>query len=378
MKLSKQNRLVDLHTIEKEMIAFDAQWESIFRSPDAETQVLLDYLRQQKGGRIRPKMVFLAAGMGGAVTEESFRMAQLVELLHLSSLIHDDVIDHGRIRRGVKTVNAQYDNKLAVLLGDYLLSRSLSLMGQSHIPQVLQEISGTVGALTSGEMRQILHVGDFEMQESDYEKIVSQKTASLIQSAFVLGTLSAQYSSSASSAVFVSGSSDLTLVRRMGHLLGMAFQYKDDWKDYQPEIDGKGWGNDICEQQVTLPVIFAYRQMREEERKEFRQLYQKAATDRQAVQEVADVVRKRGGLACLEKKIAGFREELWRILPDFPEGPFRDNLWRMVEDITDTQGGVADTRGGEADTRGSEAAGVGTDGATCDAAICSHEVFDKN
>ena len=164
----------------------------------------------------------------------------------------------------------------------------------------------------------------------------------------------------------------------MGHLLGMAFQYKDDWKDYQPEIDGKGWGNDICEQQVTLPVIFAYRQMREEERKEFRQLYQKAATDRQAVQEVADVVRKRGGLACLEKKIAGFREELWRILPDFPEGPFRDNLWRMVEDITDTQGGVADTRGGEADTRGSEAAGVGTDGATCDAAICSHEVFDKN
>ena len=316
-------------------------------------------------------------------------MAQLVELLHLSSLIHDDVIDHGRIRRGVKTVNAQYDNKLAVLLGDYLLSRSLSLMGQSHIPQVLQEVSGTVGALTSGEMRQILHVGDFEMQESDYEKIVSQKTASLIQSAFVLGTLSAQYSSSASSAVFVSGSSDLTLVRRMGHLLGMAFQYKDDWKDYQPEIDGKGWGNDICEQQVTLPVIFAYRQMREEERKEFRQLYQKAATDRQAVQEVADVVRKRGGLACLEKKIAGFREELWRILPDFPEGPFRDDLCRMVEDITDTQGGVADTRGGEADTRGdtrggesdtrgSEAAGVGTDGATCDAAICSHEVFDKN
>lgn len=315
------------------MIAFNTQWRLNFCSPESDTQVLLDYICQQKGGQVRPQMVFLTAGIFGTINEETFLMAQLVELLHLSSLIHDDVIDHGLIRRGVKTVNVLYDSKMAVLLGDYLLSRILHLINRSQLPNLLHEVAETVSELTSGEMRQILHTGDFEMQDSDYEKIIGKKTAALIRSSFVLGGLSSQYSK-ADSASFHNGL-DLTLMRQMGHLLGMAFQYKDDWKDFQPDNGGKGWGNDIGEQQITLPVIFVYNQMDAQERADFRKMYSEAASNTQTLQELVGLIRKRGGLECLRRKIVSLRAEMQTVISCFPDNSYRDDLWKLVESITE-------------------------------------------
>ncbi|MCM5527189.1 polyprenyl synthetase family protein [Parasegetibacter sp. NRK P23] len=318
MKLAKS-------VIQEELKVFEKEFELAVKSRIALLDRIMQYIVKRKGKQLRPMFVLLSAKLCGEVTPAGYRAASLVELLHTATLVHDDVVDDSMERRGFFSINALWKNKIAVLVGDYLLSKGLLLSLDNHDFRVLQILSEAVRKMSEGELLQMEKARNLNLREDIYFEIITNKTASLLASSCAAGA----YSSSG-------GDEALTdRMRAFGEKVGIAFQIKDDLFDYGKEDVGKPTGNDIKEKKLTLPLIYTLNTVAPALRKELIYLIKNHNTDREKVDYIMKVVQESGGIAYAAKKMQQYRDEALALLHLFPKSDVRDALEELVRYTTD-------------------------------------------
>ena len=268
--------------------------------------------------------VLLSAKLGGPITESSYRAASLVELLHTATLVHDDVVDEADERRGFFSINALWKNKIAVLVGDYLLSKGLLLSLNNKDHQILQILSEAVKLMSEGELLQIEKSRKLNLDETVYYNIINGKTASLLASACAAGA----------SSTFESAD-DIEKMRLFGEKVGMAFQIKDDLFDYGSTNVGKPTGNDIKEKKLTLPLIYALNNCDATIKKKIIYILKNQNTQKDKVDYVIEQVQLLGGIDYATQKMFAFRDEALAILYTFEDSEVRDALEELVRYTTD-------------------------------------------
>ncbi|MBL7887612.1 MAG: polyprenyl synthetase family protein [Flavobacterium sp.] len=307
--------------IVKEMELFEKKFFESMSSKVALLNRITYYIVNRKGKQMRPMFVFLTAKMitNGTVNERTYRGASVIELIHTATLVHDDVVDDSNRRRGFFSINALWKNKIAVLVGDYLLSKGLLLSIDNGDFDLLRIISVAVREMSEGELLQIEKARRLDIDETIYYEIIRQKTATLIAACCALGAKSV--------------SEDVELVERMrkfGELIGMAFQIKDDLFDYTDEAIGKPTGIDIKEQKMTLPLIYALNNCSSSEKSWCINSIKNHNKDKKRVKEVIQFVKDKNGLAYAEQKMVEFQQEALQLLHNFPSSEYKDSLTLMV------------------------------------------------
>ncbi len=306
--------------IREEMELFEKKFYESMTSQVALLNRITYYIVNRKGKQMRPMFVFLVAKMvSGSVNERTYRGASVIELIHTATLVHDDVVDDSNQRRGFFSINALWKNKIAVLVGDYLLSKGLLLSIDTGDFDLLKIISVAVREMSEGELLQIEKARRLNITEEVYYEIIRKKTATLIASCCALGARSV--------------SDDEMLVEKMrlfGERIGMAFQIKDDLFDYSEEAIGKPTGIDIKEQKMTLPLIHVLNNCSESERKWLINSVKNHNKDKTRVKQVIAFVKQHNGLEYAEKKMEYFHEGALELLRSFPDGPYKSALILMV------------------------------------------------
>jgi octaprenyl-diphosphate synthase len=305
--------------IKKEMSDFESKFQHSVYTRVALLNRIMTYIVKRKGKQIRPILVFLSAGIHGQISEKTFRGAALVELLHTATLIHDDVVDDSFERRGFFSLNALWKNKIAVLVGDYLLARGL-LLSVDHKDFDLLAISSTaVKQMSEGELLQLEKSRTLNLQEPEYFDIIRMKTASLIASCCAMGTKS------------VSDDDEIVgKMRLFGEYVGIAFQIKDDLFDYGDDVIGKPTGIDIKEKKLTLPLIYALNQVSRSEHKQVIKTIRGYDSDRKRFRFLVDFVKTNGGIDYAEKRMLEFQNKAFDILGSFEPSPYRDSMKNLV------------------------------------------------
>lgn len=301
--------------VDDEMKAFRQYFREAMRSKVGLLDKVTQYVLRQKGKEIRPILVLLSAELCGGVRESSYRAAALVELLHTATLVHDDVVDDAERRRGVFSINALWKNKIAVLLGDFLLSRGLLLALDHNEHELLHTVSDAVRRMSEGELLQIEKARKLDIDEETYFKIISDKTASLIAACMVSGAASADATEE-----------HQEKVRQIGEQLGLAFQIRDDLFDYGSVDVGKPLGIDLQEKKMTLPLIVSLQRVDKAERKRIIRIVKKKRKSRTDVLEIGRFVSDNGGLAYARSKMEGLAADAAESLSTFPESEARDAL----------------------------------------------------
>ena len=305
----------------QEMELFEQKFYEAMSSKVALLNRITYYIVNRKGKQMRPMFVFLSAKMlgDGQVNERTYRGASVIELIHTATLVHDDVVDDSNQRRGFFSINALWKNKIAVLVGDYLLSKGLLLSIDYGDFDLLKIISVAVREMSEGELLQIEKARRLDITEDIYYEIILKKTATLIASCCALGAKSV--------------SDDEILVEKMrkfGELIGMAFQIKDDLFDYSDEAIGKPTGIDIKEQKMTLPLIYALNNCSDKEKSWCINSIKNHNKDKKRVREVIQFVKDKNGLSFAESKMAQFQQEALQLLQDFPQSIYKESLTLMV------------------------------------------------
>ena len=312
--------------ISKELDLFEEHFRNAVRSRVALLDRIMEYIVKRKGKQLRPMFVLLSAKLGGQITESSYRAASLVELLHTATLVHDDVVDEADERRGFFSINALWKNKIAVLVGDYLLSKGLLLSLNNKDYQVLQILSEAVKLMSEGELLQIEKSRNLNLKESVYYDIINGKTASLLASACAAGA----------SSTFDSAE-EIEKMRLFGEKVGMAFQIKDDLFDYGSKNVGKPTGNDIKEKKLTLPLIYTLNNCEASIKKKIIYIIKNQNTDKVKVDYVIDEVKRLGGIEYATQKMFSFRDEALAILYTFEDTEVRQALEELVRYTTDRE-----------------------------------------
>ena len=307
--------------IQDEMELFEKKFYQSMTSKIALLNRITYYIVNRKGKQMRPMFVFLTAKMinNGQVLERTYRGGLVIELIHTATLVHDDVVDDSNRRRGFFSINALWKNKIAVLVGDYLLSKGLLLSIDNGDFDLLKIISVAVREMSEGELLQIEKARRLDITEDVYYEIIRQKTATLIAACCALGAKSV--------------SDDEIIVenlRKFGELIGMAFQIKDDLFDYSDEAIGKPTGIDIKEQKMTLPLIYVLNICSNNEKSWLINSIKNHNRDKKRVKEVIEFVKNRNGLAYAESKMIQFQQEALLILESFPESEYKSSLILMV------------------------------------------------
>ncbi len=305
--------------VQADLDAFDNYFRDALKTDVGLLNVVLRYLLKQKGKRIRPTLVLLAARTMGQPTESTFRAAALVELLHTATLIHDDVVDEADTRRGAFSINALWKNKVGVLLGDYFLSRGLLLALDNRDYDALHALSDAVRRMSEGELMQIEKARRLDISEDEYFRIISDKTASLISTCTAAGALSAG-----------ADESEVGRMKAFGEALGLAFQIRDDLFDYGSEDVGKPLGIDVQERKMTLPLIYALRETDPGEARRIRRIVRKKRKSRRQVDEVIAFVREAGGLSYATARMHDHASEARRLLLTFEPSEARRALESLV------------------------------------------------
>jgi octaprenyl-diphosphate synthase len=307
--------------IYEEMERFEKKFTDSMSSNVSLLNRITHFIVNRKGKQMRPMFVFLTAKLlgDGAITERTYRGASVIELIHTATLVHDDVVDDSNQRRGFFSINALWKNKIAVLVGDYLLSKGLLLCINNEDFDLLKIISVAVKEMSEGELLQIEKARNLDITEDIYFEIIRQKTATLLAACCAMGAQS------------VSKDKDtVEKMRSFGTLLGMAFQIKDDLFDYGETKIGKPTGIDIKEQKMTLPLIFTLNNVSSKKRKWLIHSVKKYNKDNERVKEVIQVVKDTGGLDYAQKRMESFQKEALDILLTFPKSSYRDSLELMV------------------------------------------------
>ena len=313
----------DLVNIKKpvadELDAFEEHFREALKSNVPLLDKIMYYIIRRKGKRIRPMFVFLSARMFGSITPSTYRAASLIELLHTATLVHDDVVDDSYERRGVFSINALWKNKIAVLVGDYLLSRGLLLALDNKEYQVLQIMSAAVKAMSEGELLQIEKTRRLNITEEVYFDIIKQKTASLIAASCAAGAASVQ-----------AGEHDVELMRQLGEKAGLAFQIKDDLLDYGDSDIGKPRAIDLKEKKITLPLIYALQQSDAQRRRKIIRTIKHHSDNSKKVREVIDYVRSCGGIQYATEKMLELRAGAMDIADALPHSEARDSMKALI------------------------------------------------
>ncbi|NIK93025.1 polyprenyl synthetase family protein [Mangrovimonas sp. CR14] len=315
----------------KQPIAFEMElFEQKFRLSMSSKVALLNrithYIVNRKGKQMRPMFVFLVAKMinHGEVSERTYRGASVIELIHTATLVHDDVVDDSNRRRGFFSVNALWKNKIAVLIGDFLLSKGLLLSIDNNDFDLLKIISVAVREMSEGELLQIEKARRLDITEEVYYEIIRQKTATLIAACCSLGAASVK-----------PNSPEVEQMRRFGELIGMAFQIKDDLFDYGDDKIGKPTGIDIKEQKMTLPLIHVLNKAPKKEKAWLINSVKNHNKNKSRVKEVISYVKTEGGLDYAVSKMKGFQMEALEILNQYPDSEFKNSLELMVNYVID-------------------------------------------
>jgi len=300
------------------------EFESKFRNSMKSRVMLLDkimtYIVKRKGKQLRPMFVFLTAGTTGQINESTYRGAALIERLHTATLVHDDVVDDAHYRRNFFSINALWKNKIAVLVGDYLLSRGLLLALDNDDFELLKIVSNAVREMSEGELLQMEKARKLDITESVYYEIIERKTASLIASCCAVGASSSG-----------SGNDDIQLMRQFGQKVGMAFQIKDDLFDYGSTAIGKPLGIDIKEKKMTLPLIYALQQTNGEDKAQVIRLIKKESKKRKDIHSVIRFVEENKGLDYAREKMEEYYQHAQQLLRSLPESEYKSSLKKLVQ-----------------------------------------------
>lgn len=306
--------------IKDEMKSFNTYFKDSLRSSANILNIIINYLLKQKGKQMRPMLVFLTAKLNGTVNESTYHAAALVELMHTASLVHDDVVDDSNMRRGIFSINALWKNKIAVLLGDYLLAKGLLLAVNMEEFEMLKIVSRAVEDMSEGELIQIEKARKLDINEEVYFEIIKKKTAALMVACTSVGAHS----------VGTNGD-DLKKMAKFGEYLGLAFQIKDDLFDYDRNSkSGKPSGNDIKERKMTLPFIHALNQCSKSEKSSIIKMMRKKNKSAEMVDQIVAFVTSYGGLEYAQETMGNFKQKALMILNEFPDNEANDSLKKLV------------------------------------------------
>lgn len=305
--------------ISEEMISFEKKFQESMKSKVNLLDKITGYIVKRKGKQMRPMFVFLVAKICGDMDEATYRGASLIELLHTATLVHDDVVDDSNYRRGFFSLNALWKNKIAVLVGDYLLSRGLLLAVEYKEFNVLEIVSNAVREMSEGELLQIEKARKLDITEEVYFDIIRQKTASLIASCCATGAATV--------------SDDKELIEKMrlfGEKVGIAFQIKDDLFDYGNSEIGKPVGIDIKEKKMTLPLIYALQKADWLTKRRIIFYIKTKSHKQEYVQKVIDFVKESGGLIYATQAMNNYYKEALGMLESFPSSSAKDSLIELL------------------------------------------------
>ena len=310
--------------IKQELSHFEKHFRSSVKTNVALLDKIMYYIVKRKGKQIRPMMVFLCAKSCGDINDSTYIAASLIELLHTGTLVHDDVIDDSMHRRGFFSVNALWKNKIAVLVGDYLLSRGFLLALENDEILALKILSNAVKMMSEGELLQIEKARRLDIEEDIYYDIIKRKTASLLAAACSAGAASVS-----------NDPETIELFRLFGEKLGMAFQIKDDLFDYGSADIGKPRGIDIKEKKMTLPLIYSLQQTDGKTKKRIINGIKKKSTDNTFVKEVIDFVKSTGGIEYAQEKMRAYHLEASEVLSTIPNSEARESLLQLAQYVVD-------------------------------------------
>ena len=319
MKIEKKKDI-----IAAEIAVFEEKFKSAVKSQAPLLDRIMQYIIRRKGKQLRPRFVILCAKLFGQVSDPTYRAASLVELLHTATLVHDDVVDESLERRSFFSINALWKNKIAVLVGDYLLSKGLLLSLDNNDYKTLQILSNAVRKMSEGELLQIEKARKLNLKEDIYFEIIRNKTASLLASACAAGAWST--------------TSDETITEQMrlfGEKVGIAFQIKDDLFDYGTDDIGKPTGNDIKEKKLTLPLIYALNKVTAAEKRSMIYIIKNENRNKEKVALLIKKVEDAGGITYANIKMNQYRDEALEVLFQFPENEVRKALENLVRYTTD-------------------------------------------
>jgi len=306
--------------IEQELKDFEAYFRNSMKSDVALLDKVTHYIVKRKGKQMRPMFVFLSAKMLGEVNQSTFDAATLVELLHTATIVHDDVVDDASERRGFFSVNALWKNKIAVLVGDYMLSRILLISIEKNNTDLLGVISRAVREMSEGELLQIDKARKLDITEEVYFDVIKKKTASLISSCCEAGALS------------VGASENRDRMKMFGEYVGMAFQIKDDIFDYGSSTKiGKPTGNDIRENKMTLPIIYALNHVDEDKKRKLMDILKNHNDNSKRINEAIEIVINAGGIHYAEKIMLDFANKALALIQDLPKTEAKKSIEALVD-----------------------------------------------
>ena len=306
--------------IKQEMLLFEKKFKNSLQSKVPLLDKIMHYIIKRKGKQMRPIFVFLTSKMFGEINDKSYRSAALIELLHTATLVHDDVVDEANFRRGFFSINSLWKNKIAVLVGDFLLSKGLLLSVENKDYDILEIVSSAVKEMSEGELLQIEKARRMDINESVYFEIIRKKTAILIASCCACGASSMNQKKEL-----------INKLHRFGEKIGIAFQIKDDLFDYtQNSFIGKPTGIDIRERKMTLPLIYTLNIVPKKTKNNIINIVKNHRKDDKKVQEVIKLVKDSGGVKYAEMKMKEYEQEALKILKKLPENESRNSLEMLV------------------------------------------------
>lgn len=306
--------------IAEEMKNFEKKFRSSMKTRVMLLDQIMKYIIHRKGKQIRPMFVFLSAGASGEINEATYRGAALIELLHTATLVHDDVVDEAHYRRGFFSINALWKNKIAVLVGDYLLARGLLLSVENEDFDLLKIVSTAVKEMSEGELLQIEKARKLDITEEIYYEVIRQKTATLIASCCAVGVASTG-----------GNKEEVERARLLGEKIGMAFQIKDDLFDYGNEEIGKPTGIDIKEKKMTLPLIHALNKSSWGTKRHIINLIKNHSTKTEKVAEVIQFVKANGGIEYATQIMQNYVKEAYDLIDQFPDNIYKTSLRGLVQ-----------------------------------------------
>ena len=308
----------------KEMAEFEAYFGKTMHSNIPLLNIILNYILRRKGKQMRPLLVFLTAKLNGEIGEPTYVAATFIELLHTASLVHDDVVDDANERRGALSINALWNSKIAVLVGDYMLSKGMLISVEKNRFDMLEIVSEAVKSMSEGELLQLQKARKLNITQADYFKIIISKTAALLSACTACGARSV--------------TNDIERIQQMkefGENIGIAFQIKDDLLDYEGNgLTGKTAGNDIKEKKITLPLIHALEQTTNSRKRHILGIVKNKKKTKSDINEVIAFVSENGGMDYADLKMNQYRDKALAILDSFPDSEVKNSLREFVNYTT--------------------------------------------
>ena len=313
--------------VAEDLARYERLFDTVLDHEDDFLGRALQYVRSRKGKMMRPLLVLLIARECGAVGEKVLHSAVTLELLHTASLVHDDVVDESNERRGQASVNAVYGNQISVLVGDYLLSKSLQEAAFTGSLRIVDIISRLGGTLSEGEIFQIANIRSEQISEEAYFRIIDHKTAALFAACAELGALSAD-----------AGEDFIEKARRFGEIVGICFQIRDDIFDYYSNSEiGKPTGRDMAEGKLTLPVIYALNSTNDAAMLALAEKVKKGEADRAEIETLIAFAKQNGGIEYAERKMQELRAQAYAAIASFKNEAVRKSLEQYIDFVIDRQ-----------------------------------------